>query len=389
MERIASLCPSLVNPRRGDVEAIRASLAAHDHYTPITVNRSTREVLVGNHRLAAAVGLGWDEILVAWIDVSEEEARKIQLVDNRSSDLAGWDEVELAGLLQEIGELDGTGFSEADLDELLDRVSADVPVEDDDVPELPAEPQTRAGEVITLGRHRLICGDARDGKALEQLMAGDEASCLLTDPPYGASYRGKTRRRLRIENDEPGDLDALLPAAFQSIDAHLGAGSPAYVFHPTGSALPTFVSAWSGVGWQLRQSLVWVKDALVLGHADYHYRHESILYGFKPANDGGRRGRGGEGWYGDNRQDSVIELPRPRAAREHPTMKPPELLARLLRNSTRRGGVVLDPFAGSGSTLVACERLGRSARLVEIDPAYCDVIAARYEQLTGQRREVG
>jgi DNA modification methylase len=154
-----------------------------------------------------------------------------------------------------------------------------------------------------------------------------------------------------------------------------------YVFTPTGAALPVFVDAFLGVGWELRQSLVWVKDAMVLGHADYHYQHESILYGYKPFSGAGRLGRGGVGWYGDNRQVSVFEVPRPRSAREHPTMKPPELLARLVRNSTRRGDVVVDPFAGSGSTLVACERLGRRARLVELDPRYCDVIIARYQRL--------
>jgi DNA modification methylase len=126
----------------------------------------------------------------------------------------------------------------------------------------------------------------------------------------------------------------------------------------------------------------------VLGHADYHFQHESILYGYKPLLGAGRLGRGGAGWYGDNRQVSLLEVPRPRAAREHPTMKPPELLARMLRNSSPRGGVVLDPFAGSGSTLVACERLGRRARLVELDPRYCDVIAARYRQLVASS-EVG
>ena len=136
-----------------------------------------------------------------------------------------------------------------------------------------------------------------------------------------------------------------------------------------------------GQGWRLHQTLVWVKDALVLGHADYHYRHEPILYGYKPG--GGRRGRGANGWYGDNTQTSVLEVERPRASREHPTMKPSALIELALTNSSQRGDLVLDPFAGSGSTLIACERTGRSARLIELDPSYCDVIVARYERLTG------
>jgi DNA modification methylase len=157
------------------------------------------------------------------------------------------------------------------------------------------------------------------------------------------------------------------------------------MFHPTGSLLPVFVDAFVGAGWELRQTLVWAKDAMVLGHADYHHQHESIVYGYKPRSGAGRLGRGGHGWYGDSRQVSVFEVPRPRAAREHPTTKPPELLARMIRNSTRRRDLVVDPFAGSGSTLVACEHLGRRARLVELDPAYCDVIIARYERVTGRR----
>jgi DNA modification methylase len=369
------------NPRRGDVAAIKESLVANDQYRALVVNRPTMEVLAGNHTLMAARELGWSEILVAFVAVSQEHATRIKLVDNRTSDLAGWDDAELAEMLREVEDLTGTGFSRGDLDALLELVSP-TPIEDDDMPALPEEPLTRLGDVIELGPHRLACGDARDEELIGRLMDGGSASCLLTDPPYGAAYAGKTPRRLTIRNDKRADLNALLPAAFTVVDSHLSAGGSIYVFHPTGAAMHVFVESFVGVGWQLRQSLVWVKDAMVLGHADYHYRHESILYGFKPLLGGGRRGRGGAGWYGDNCQDSVLEVPRPRAAKEHPTMKPPELLARLLRNSTRRGDVVLDPFAGSGSTLVSCERLGRQARLIELDPAYCDVIAERYRRLT-------
>ena len=166
----------------------------------------------------------------------------------------------------------------------------------------------------------------------------------------------------------------------------LCAGAALYVAHPAGPQSATFLEAFCAQGWSLRQTLVWVKDSLVLGHADYHFRHEPLLYGYKPG--GGRRGRGGEGFYGDNAQSSVLEVARPRAAREHPTMKPVELVKICLRNSSRRRDLVLDPFAGSGSTMVACERLGRRARLLELDPADCDVICARYERLTGGGAEL-
>jgi DNA modification methylase len=174
----------------------------------------------------------------------------------------------------------------------------------------------------------------------------------------------------------------LLGAAFGCVDAALVEGAALYVAHPAGPGGLVFGSCFEAQGWRLRQTLVWVKDAFVLGRSDYHYRHEPILYGFKPGE--GRLGRGGRGWYGGNGEQSVLEIPRPRASREHPTMKPPELVAVGVRNSSRRGEVVLDPFAGSGSTLVACEALGREARLIELEPGYCDVIVARFERLTGQ-----
>jgi DNA modification methylase len=370
------------NPRRGDVEAITQSLRANDQFAPVIVSRRTGEVLVGNHRVVAARELGWAEIAVCFVDVDDEHARRIMLADNRTSDLAGYDDEALAALLLEVGgDLTGTAYSQADLDALLDAVSSEFPVPDDDVPALPSEATTKPGDVLDLGEHRLACGDARDDALLARLMEEGQAACLLTDPPYGAAYEGKTRARLRIQNDQRQAVGELLPAAFATVDAHLAAGSAVYVFTPTGAALPVFVDAYLRVGWELRQVLAWAKDAMVLGHADYHFQHESILYGYKPLPGAGRLGRGGTGWYGDNRQVSLLEVPRRRAAREHPTMKPPELLARMLRNSTPRGAVVLDPFAGSGSTLVACQRLGRQARLVELDPRYCDVIAARYQQL--------
>ncbi len=382
---ISSLRPHPRNPRRGDLEAVKDSLSHHGQYRPVVANRRTGEVLAGNHVYRAASELGFSEIAATFVDLSDDEALKIVLVDNRTSDLAGYDDALLVELLSELGDLSGTGFDEAALDDLLEEV-APPPYEDEELPPAPREPETRPGDLYALGDHRLLCGDVTDARALERLIAGEHAQLLWTDPPYGVAYEGRTRDRLTLRNDRPDALAELLRKAFAAIDGALSPGAAVYVAHPAGPQSVTFLCAFCTQGWSLRQTLVWVKDSLVLGHADYHFRHEPILYGYKPA--GGRRGRGGEGWYGDNGQSSVLEIPRPRAAREHPTMKPVELVEIALRNSSRRRDLVLDPFAGSGSTMVATERLGRAARLLEVDPAYCDVICARWERLTGRPAEI-
>ncbi len=235
--------------------------------------------------------------------------------------------------------------------------------------------------------YRLLCGDARSLTDLERLIAGEHAQALWTDPPYGVSYRGKTARALRIVGDEATGLEELLRGSFGAIDRVLAPGAALYVMHPAGPASISFARAFVDAGWRLRQSLVWVKDRMVLGHADYHYRHEPILFGYKAG--AGRRGRGHAGWHGDNRQDSVLQVARPAASRDHPTAKPVALIERCLANSTGQGERVLDAFAGSGSTLIACERLGRRAYLVELDPAYCDVTLRRWERFTGERARKG
>jgi DNA modification methylase len=212
-------------------------------------------------------------------------------------------------------------------------------------------------------------------------MDGARADVLWTDPPYGVDYVGKTARALRISGDRKEGLEDLLRGAFAAAGTVL---SPAvYVCHPAGALQVTFLEAFIAQGWQLRHTLVWVKDQMVLGHGDYHYRHEPIAFGYAPGP--GKRGRGGRGWYGGNDQDSVLEVPRPAASTEHPTMKPVELIRRCLANSCPPEGAVLDPFSGSGSTIVACEVLGLRGFGVELDPGYCDVILRRFEELTGHR----
>lgn len=380
------------NPRRGNLPVITESLQVLGQYRPIVVNTGTHtgrhlEVLAGNHTLLAARQLGWETIQAVHIDVDEDTAARIVAVDNRSSDLAHNDDAVLAALLSDLPDLTATGFTDDDLEALLAEVAAgdgNVPIQGDpdDAPDAPEDPVTEPGQVWHLGPHRLLCGDSTDLPAVEAFMGGDRADCMWTDPPYGVDYVGKTKDALTIRNDNAEDLAALLEGAFAAAAAVLKPGAPVYVAHPPGPLSLDFAGAFLDAGWLLRQNLVWVKDQMVLGHSDYHYQHEPILYGFTPGGDG-RLGRGGDRWYGDNAQVSVFEVPRPSRSEVHPNMKPVDLITAHLGNSCRRGGLVFDAFGGSGSTLIAAHTTGRTARLVELDPAYCDVICERWQNATG------
>jgi site-specific DNA-methyltransferase (adenine-specific) len=381
---IADLRPFASNPRRGDLKAIADSLRANGQYRPIVARRQTGEVLAGNHTLRAARDLGWTEIAATFVDCTDEQAKRIVLADNRTNDLAAYDDSALVELLQGLPSLEGTGYDQEALEQLLDELDPE-PLLEDEVPPPSPEPRTRPGDLYQLGPHRLLCGDARDAITYGRLLARSRADLLWTDPPYGVEYVGKTKARLQIENDRGTGLRSLLDQSFAAAGNALVEGAPLYVAAPGGALLVTFAQAFMSAGWELRQSLVWIKDAMVLGRSDYHYRHEQLLYGYKPAP--GRLGRGGRGWHGTDSETSVFEIERPRASREHPTMKPPELIEATLRNSSRRREIVLDPFAGSGSTLVAAERTGRRAYLIELDPRYCDVVCDRYARLTGNEAE--
>jgi len=353
----------------------------------------TGTVLAGNATLAAAgqAGLarvrivdadGTELIAVRRTGLSAGQKQRLALYDNRAAELADWDTEVLASLADDV---DLTALWLPDeLADLLagDDASIDLLGDPDDVPDLPADPVTRPGDLWTIGPHRLLCGDATNPADLDRLMAGERATCLWTDPPYGVSYVGKTADALTIANDTDAGLAGLLEAAFTNVGPHLEAGASFYIAHPAGPLALTFAQVVADLGWSVRQTLVWVKDSLVLGRSDYHYRHEPLLFGYLPGP--GRRGRGGVGWHGDNAQDTVFEIPRPKASPDHPTTKPVALVTTMLANSTRRGDLVLDPFGGSGTTLIACAELGRSARLLEIDPRYCDITVRRWEAVTGQ-----
>lgn len=372
------------NPRQGDVGAIVTSLEANGQYRPIVVNKRDMTILAGNHTYRAAMELGWSEIAVTFVDVDESEARRIVLVDNRLNDLATYDEGALEAMLLEIARAEGpdgligTGFDGDDLDDLLADLD-DGDADPDDVPDPPVDPVSVPGDVWQLGDHVLVCGDSTSPDTYRHMPR--PADLVWTDPPYGVSYEGKTKDALTIKNDGADGLAALLEAAIPTAWDHAAPGAPFYVAAPAGLQHAAFVDVLRERGW--RQTLIWVKNTMVLGHSDYHYRHEPIFYGFVPGGKG-RRGRGGEGgWHADNSQTTVFEFDKPSRNRDHPTMKPVELVEQCLRNSSTGKSLVMDVFGGSGTTLIAAERLGRQAFLIELDPVYCDVICRRYQELTG------
>ena len=369
------------NPRRGDIEAVKRSLEAFGQRKPIVVRRTDNVVIAGNHTLQAAQALGWDEIAVVWVDDDEVTSKAFALADNRTAELGDYDEEALADLINDVGSLnpgllESSGWDDKAVQELLDRVEqVELPTDADDVPDK-APSITNAGDVWLLGKHRVMCGDSTISDQVKQLMDGLEADLVWTDPPYGVAYIGKTKDALTIENDDM-DIDALqefLTKAFTAGHDVTKKGGCWYVAAPSGNIFQAFSIPLTNLGiW--RHTLVWVKDSLVMGRADYHYKHESIFYGWKEG--------AAHQAPPDRKQDTVWEIPRPKRSAEHPTMKPVELIAKAIKNSTNQNQIVLDLFGGSGSTLIAAEETNRIAYLMELDPKYVDVICARFQKLTG------
>lgn len=402
---LAELRPHPDNPNNGDVEEVAASLATNRQYRSICVNVGTftgrpQEILAGHTTVAAALSLGWAQLRADLVDVDDEAARRILAADNRLARLARMDPALEAALLAGIEDLTGTGYDADYLAELQAALGAGsiTPgmTDPDDAPAIPITPPiTQVGQVLRLGPHRLAVGDARDRTVVLSALDGQPVDMLLTDPPYGVGYVGKTADRLTIDNDEltGGPLIELLEEAFTNARAALRPGAPFYVFGPNGPQQTEFRIGLHKAELAVHAGLVWVKDRFVLGRQDYQVQHDTVLAGTAADAETvgaeheeilyGWAGGSRHPWVGGRRQTSVLEFPRPARSTEHPTMKPVALLTRLVLNSTRPGDLVFDPFAGSGSTLIACYGAGRRAALVEIDPVYADVICRRWQQHTG------
>lgn len=326
--------------------------------------------LGGNMRLKALQELKYKEIPDSWVmiadDWTEEQRREFIIKDNVSFGEWNWDDLQENWDSEQLVSwgLDVPGWEAEELEAK----------EDDFDVELPEEPKTVLGDLYEIGEHRLLCGDSTTADSYIKLMDGEFADMVLTDPPYNVDYVGKTKEAMTIENDSMSNDDFynFLYDFYTAISTVTKKGGAIYVWHAS-SEIVNFAKAMVDAGWLLKQQLIWVKNSLVMGRQDYHWRHEPCLYGWL---DGGSHK-----WYGDRKQSTVIEWDRPLRNGEHPTMKPVGLFAYQIQNSSKAGDIIIDAFGGSGTTMVASHQLGRRCYTLELDPKYCDVIVKRMIKL--------
>lgn len=430
-ERLAPYARNARTHSQEQVAQIAASIVEFGFTNPILVDRDFG-IIAGHGRLMAAQRLSLQAVPVIMLShLSDAQRRALIIADNKIAENAGWDEAllrqELAALRIEAYDLNVLGFSDAELEDLISDISLDDETppptlgDPDFVPDPPkAQPVSRRGDIWIMGDHRLMCGDSTSRAEVEQLCLGSPIDAVWTDPPYNVNYEGTAGK---IQNDNMGDSDfrRFLCEAFSAAFAVMRSGAPIYVAHADTEGL-NFRAAFRDAGLKLSGCLVWVKPSLVLGRSDYQWRHEPILYGWKPGAahswfgarnkttvfEGSREpvrimpdgtvqidvgGQvivvRGEGLSLEAFEGSVIRHEKPARNAEHPTMKPVGLISEMLENSTERGAKVLDVFGGSGSTLIACHKLGRVARLMELDEKFADVIVERWQTYTGleARRE--
>lgn len=339
---------------------------------PIVVDRDYT-IIIGHCRYSAAERLGLTTVpVVVAADLTDEQVRKLRNLDNKLNE-SEWD---LDLLKDDILGLDFDGF---DIDWGIEE-EAITDIVEDDAPEVDEEnePITHLGDIWQLGEHRLMCGDSTDAGSVAILMDGRKADLLLTDPPYNVAYEGKTKDALTIQNDKMGSsqFKEFLTDAFSAAVAVMTEGGAFYIWFASREHC-NFENALNEAGLQVRQELIWKKNTMVLGRQDYQWKHEPCLYGWK---DGAAHN-----WYSNRSQTTILEFDRPQRSEDHPTMKPVELFAYQIQNSTKKGDIVLDLFGGSGTTIIACEQTRRIGYCMELDPKYCDVIIKRYENLTGNK----
>ena len=390
---VSEVRPYEKNPRKNAdaVKFVKASIEQFGFKVPIIID-SNRVIVCGHTRLEAAKSIGMAEVpCIVADDLTDAQVKALRLADNKVAEFSEWEMNLLGeelGELAEISDIDMGDFG-FDLTE-FDNIGMDAEekeVVEDEVPE-EVEPVCKKGELWQLGEHRLMCGDSTSADDVAKLMDGEKADLWLTDPPYNVEIVGgshaisaeerKKLGKLTIQNDKMSDNDFFnfLHNAFAAAYSVMAEGASFYIWFANREYV-NFELALNSVGLSVRQELIWNKNSLILSRQDYQWKHEPCLYGWKEG--------AGHHWYGDRKQTTVIDWERPTRSEDHPTMKPVGLFGYQVQNSSKEDDIILDTFGGSGTTIVACEQLGRKCRMMELDPHYCDVIIARWEKLTGQK----
>jgi len=383
---IDQLIPYINNSRKHSdeqVAQIAASIKEFGWTNPILVD-GDNGLIAGHGRLMAARKLGMDKIpVIELAHLSENQKKALIIADNKLALNSDWD-TEL--LMIELSELNGDdydlsvlGFDQDELDALLNPIETTTGLTDEDaVPDVPEEPKTKPGDIYILGNHRLMCGDSCSITDMEKLANDRKVDMWLTDPPYNVAYEGKTKDALTIQNDSMSNdgFRQFLRDAYVTADTVMKPGAVFYIWHADSEGY-NFRGAAFDAGWKVRQCLIWKKSTMVMGRQDYHWKHEPCLYGWKEG--------AGHLWATDRKQTTILEFDKPSRNGEHPTMKPVALFEYQMLNNTKGGDIILDSFGGSGTTLLAAEKNGRIAYIMELDPKYCDVIVKRWEDFTGKK----
>lgn len=382
---ISKLIPYVNNARTHNTQQInklRSSLREFGFINPVIIDREFN-VIAGHGRIMAAKEEGINEVPCVFVDYLTEAQKKAYIIaDNRMAMDAGWDEellkVEIEALQAEDFDLSLTGFDEKELAGFFD--TSDNAKEDDfDVDtELGKPPVTKTGDLWLLGNHRLLCGDSTKEKSYTLLMNGKKANLVVTDPPYNVNYQG-TAGKIKNDNMENEKFYQFLFDAFTCMAKAMAEDASIYVFHADTEGL-NFRKAFADAGFYLSGTCIWKKQSLVLGRSPYQWQHEPCLFGWKK--------NGKHQWYSDRRQTTIWEFDKPKKNGDHPTMKPVPLIAYPIKNSSLSNCIVLDPFGGSGSTLIACEQTNRICHTIELDEKYCDVIVKRYIEQVGTAENV-
>ena len=355
------------------VNRIANSIKEFGMCDPIGVWGKDNLIIEGHGRLMALKKLGYTEAPIIRLDHLSEEQRKAYTLAHNKSAESEWDFEILSDELKSIVDIDMMEFGfDLSLDEEEPKVI------EDEIPEIPVEPKAKYGDIYQLGNHRLMCGDATVLEDVRTLMNDNKADLLLTDPPYNVDYEGKTKDSLKIKNDNMGDnqFKQFLTDSFSNANDVMKEGASFYIWHADSEGY-NFRSACKDVSWKVRQCLIWNKNTMVMGRQDYQWKHEPCLYGWKEG--------ASHNWYSDRKQTTILEFNKPNKSELHPTMKPLDLFAYQMKNSTAKGDIVLDLFGGSGTTLMVSEQLDRNAYVMELDPRYVDAIINRWENMTGSK----